>query len=499
MRRALAIALAVAAVLAGGSSAATFTIVSDDAASLPGWSVPNAPGAIIEPVALSTPPAERQVLSYEQLLELWRAAGSTYEIPWEVLASIMQLESSFGQDMGPSSAGAVGWMQFLPSTWRDWGVDGNGDGLADPWNATDAVYAAARYLAASGAHEDLPGAVFSYNHSQDYVDAVLAGAARFAADPLGAGFGLLAVQPEGPTPEELEAQLAAARDRVAEISAGAAELEAELERGGWDLVAAEQAVADAATQAGDAFEQAQARLADATAAQAAREQALGQASEQLVQAEAEVTRLEQELALARAQLGSGSLDGLLPPAPTEAAQRVVDYALAQIGVPYRWGGNHGFSLEQMASSDPPLENGFDCSSLIAWAYAKGAGFYIGDWTVAQWELGATAPGATRGNGPAQGGSDPPGGYMPGDLIFFNDTDHVALALGNDLFVHAPRTGDVVRIARLSEYGQVWGWVRYSQLSGIGGMPDEGRLFTIVTDPSAGADLADDEGLVLFSR
>ncbi len=499
MRRALAIALAAAAALAGGSSAATFTIVSDDAASLPAWSVPNAPGTIIEPVELSTPPAERQVLSYEQLLELWRAAGAAYEIPWEVLASIMRIESSFGQDMGPSSAGAVGRMQFLPSTWHDWGVDGNGDGIADPWNATDAVYSAARYLAASGAHEDLPAAVFSYNHSQDYVDAVLAGAARFAADPLGAGFGLLAVQPEGPTPEELEAELLAAGDRTGELSARIAELEAELERGGWDLVAAEQAVAEAATRSGVAFEQAQARLADATAVQAAREAALGQASDELAQAEAEVTRLEQELALARAELGSGSLDGLLPPAPTEAAQGVVDYALAQIGVPYRWGGNHGFSLDQMASSEPRLENGFDCSSLVAWSYANGAGLYVGDWTGAQWELAAGAPGATRGQGPAQGGGDPPGGYLPGDVIFFNDTDHVAIALGNDLFVHAPRTGDVVRVARLSTYGPVWGWARYSQVSGIGDVPDTGRLFTVVTDPSAGADLAEDEGLVLFSR
>ncbi len=499
MKRALTIALAAAALVAGGANAATFTVVPDDAAALPSWRLPNAPGAIIEPAQISTPPAGRQVLTYEQFLELWRAAGGTYDIPWEVLASIMQIESSFGQDMGPSSAGAVGWMQFLPSTWHDWGVDGNGDGIADPWNATDAVYSAARYLAASGAHEDLPRAVFSYNHSQDYVDAVLAGAARFAADPLGAGFGLLALQPEGPTPEELEAQLAGARDTVATIAARITELEAGLERGGWDLVAAEQTVRDAATQAGDAFDRARAQLETLTGEQAALGEQLALAGEELAQAAAEVTRLEQELALAHAQLGSGSLDGLLPPAPTEAAQRVVDHALAQIGVPYRWGGNHGFSLDQMASLEPDLGNGFDCSSLIAWSYAKGASLYVGDWTGAQWELGAAAPGATRGKGPAQGGAEPPGGYLAGDLIFFNDTDHVALALGNDLFVHAPRTGDVVRIARLSTYSQVWGWVRYSQVSGIGEAPDEGRLFAIVTDPTGGADLPEDEGIVLFSR
>jgi murein DD-endopeptidase MepM/ murein hydrolase activator NlpD len=75
--------------------------------------------------------------------------------------------------MGPSSAGAIGWMQFMPDTWLRWGVDANGDGVADPWNATDAVYAAARYLAASGGQSDIARAVFSYNHASWYVDEVM--------------------------------------------------------------------------------------------------------------------------------------------------------------------------------------------------------------------------------------------------------------------------------------------------------------------------------------
>lgn len=79
---------------------------------------------------------------------------------------------------------AVGPMQFIPSTWRTWGSDGNDDGTADPNNIIDAAYAAARYLCASGA--DLrtgPGwtqAIFSYNHSDDYVRSVLARANRYA-------------------------------------------------------------------------------------------------------------------------------------------------------------------------------------------------------------------------------------------------------------------------------------------------------------------------------
>jgi murein DD-endopeptidase MepM/ murein hydrolase activator NlpD len=64
-------------------------------------------------------------------------------------------------------------MQFMPSTWLRWGLDASGDGVADPWNPEDAVYAAARYLAAAGGRTDLPRAVYAYNHAQWYVDEVL--------------------------------------------------------------------------------------------------------------------------------------------------------------------------------------------------------------------------------------------------------------------------------------------------------------------------------------
>src|ERR1044071_51424 len=84
-----------------------------------------------------------------------------------------KLQSKFGRNMGPSSAGAIGWMQFMPSTWVRWGTDANGDGIADPWNPVDAVYSAARYLAASGAAEDIRQAIFSYNHADWYVNDVV--------------------------------------------------------------------------------------------------------------------------------------------------------------------------------------------------------------------------------------------------------------------------------------------------------------------------------------
>ena len=119
------------------------------------------------------PPAQPVQLSYDQLLGLWQNAGEAYGIPWNVLAAINKIESNFGRNMGPSSAGAIGWMQFMPSTWMRWGTDADGNGVADPWNPVDAVYSAARYLAASGGATDIRRAVFSYNHADWYVNEVI--------------------------------------------------------------------------------------------------------------------------------------------------------------------------------------------------------------------------------------------------------------------------------------------------------------------------------------
>jgi murein DD-endopeptidase MepM/ murein hydrolase activator NlpD len=141
--------------------------------SLPSASVPNAPGAISIPVSFTSAPLSPQQVPLSTLHVLWQQAGSAYGIPWQVLASINKIESNFGQNMGPSSAGAVGWMQFMPSTWLRWGVDADGDGIADPWNATDAIYGAARYLAAAGGQADIARGVFAYNHADWYVREVL--------------------------------------------------------------------------------------------------------------------------------------------------------------------------------------------------------------------------------------------------------------------------------------------------------------------------------------
>ncbi len=107
------------------------------------------------------------------LLPIYQAAGIQYGVPWEVLAAINEIETNYGRNLSVSSAGAVGWMQFMPSSWKAYGVDANGDGKNDPFNPVDAIFAAARYLKAAGAQDDLRKAIFAYNHADWYVNSVL--------------------------------------------------------------------------------------------------------------------------------------------------------------------------------------------------------------------------------------------------------------------------------------------------------------------------------------
>ena len=117
------------------------------------------------------------------LLPIYQAAGSEYGIRWEVLAAINRIETAFGKNLNISSAGALGWMQFMPATWESYGVDANDDGEKDPFNPADAIFAAARYLKAAGGDKDLRKAIFAYNHADWYVDDVMEGARSVAAYP----------------------------------------------------------------------------------------------------------------------------------------------------------------------------------------------------------------------------------------------------------------------------------------------------------------------------
>jgi hypothetical protein len=107
------------------------------------------------------------------LLSIYQAAGIQYGIRWEVLAAINEIETDYGRNLNISSAGAVGWMQFMPATWKMYGVDANRDGKKDPFNPVDAIFAAARYLRAAGGEQDIRKAIFAYNHADWYVDSVL--------------------------------------------------------------------------------------------------------------------------------------------------------------------------------------------------------------------------------------------------------------------------------------------------------------------------------------
>jgi transglycosylase-like protein with SLT domain/peptidase M23-like protein len=117
------------------------------------------------------------------LLPIYQACGTEYGIPWEVLAAINKIETGFGTNLNVSSAGAVGWMQFLPSSWEMYGLDANGDGRKDPYNPVDAICAAAHYLKVAGGQKDLYGAILAYNHADWYAQEVLTYARAYGRIP----------------------------------------------------------------------------------------------------------------------------------------------------------------------------------------------------------------------------------------------------------------------------------------------------------------------------
>jgi Membrane-bound lytic murein transglycosylase B len=180
-----------------------------------GWK-PRAP--IKAPPVSPVPPAvpARDPTKYDILGDAYRKASDSLSdrchLPFALLMAIGEVESSSlrgrkldaGHDvvppvLGPQLSGggfaaigdsdggrldgdsawdrAVGPMQFIPGTWRLWGADGNGDGVADPQNVEDAALAAGRYLCAGGRdlsrREDLEAAILSYNHSRRYLATVL--------------------------------------------------------------------------------------------------------------------------------------------------------------------------------------------------------------------------------------------------------------------------------------------------------------------------------------
>ena len=131
--------------------------------------IPRSPGRLPRVRVADAEPAAALRRHYD-------AAHKRFGIHWSVLAAINYVESAFGRVRSASEAGARGPMQFLPATWRRYGMGGDID---DP---RDAILAAANYLRRSGARADLDRALFAYNHSTSYVRAIRRFAARMRAD-----------------------------------------------------------------------------------------------------------------------------------------------------------------------------------------------------------------------------------------------------------------------------------------------------------------------------
>jgi membrane-bound lytic murein transglycosylase B len=195
--------------------------------------VAGAPQTVAEAGALAavlaSSQASVQALSFYRvplfLLPIYKAAAVQYGVPWQILAAINEIETNYGTDQSVSSAGAVGWMQFEPATWLQYGVDALNSGYADPYNPVDAIFAAARYLRAAGAATNLRGAILAYNHSEEYASSVLLRAKLISTYPkpvIATLTGLVDGQP--PVTGKVLAWSALLKEAVAESSptAGAA-------------------------------------------------------------------------------------------------------------------------------------------------------------------------------------------------------------------------------------------------------------------------------------
>jgi len=158
----------------------------------------------------------------KRLVPMYMGAAQRYHLGVRgpsVLAAINFVETNFGTNVATSSAGAEGWMAFLPSTFAEWGVDGDGDGDRDIFDAADAIYSAANYLHDSGAPRDWWEAIFAYNHADWYVEKVLRYATQFSNDGSSSE-----VQTAGPScaaaataPNEAVALMVAEAERLSQL------------------------------------------------------------------------------------------------------------------------------------------------------------------------------------------------------------------------------------------------------------------------------------------
>jgi hypothetical protein len=140
-----------------------------------------------------------------EYLRLYLRAATRYGLDWAILAGIGRVECDHGRDPAPSctqegavnSAGAGGPMQFLASTWAEYGVDAEGAGPPDRWNPADAIFGAANYLRAAGAPGNYRAAIYAYNHAGWYVEEVESWAAKYSAPSASPGDGAGGGDPDG--------------------------------------------------------------------------------------------------------------------------------------------------------------------------------------------------------------------------------------------------------------------------------------------------------------
>ena len=128
------------------------------------------------------------------------------------------------------------------------------------------------------------------------------------------------------------------------------------------------------------------------------------------------------------------------PAPSTAGEAAANFALGQLGTPYVWGG--------------AAPGGFDCSGLVSWAYAQAGRGGLPHFTGALWNSGTHISSQSD--------------LAPGDLVFFHGLGHVGMYIGGGNFVHAPHTGDVVKISNLGELQRLRRRCSHQRLSALGG-------------------------------
>lgn len=143
--------------------------------------------AFERPPVLRTDVLSRRLAIPQSYLDLYRSAGRRWGLDWTMLAAVGDIETEHGRaplpgvTAGANGLGAAGPAQFLSGTWEDYGLDGDGDGVRNPYDPADAIPSMASYLRASGAPKDWTGALMAYNHSATYAAAVQQRAAHYRA------------------------------------------------------------------------------------------------------------------------------------------------------------------------------------------------------------------------------------------------------------------------------------------------------------------------------